>query len=264
MAVVQIGRVRFGGGHTGFILGPCSLETRALSLEAASFLARLADKLNIGIVFKGSFDKANRTSVNGPRGPGLDEGLRILETVRSESGLPVMTDVHETAQVAAVAGVVDAIQIPAFLARQTDLLAAAGRSGRPVFVKKGQFMAPEDMQHAVAKLGGAPTLCGERGTSFGYRDLIVDYRGLMIMRRYAPVVFDGTHSVQQPSATGSASGGQREFALGLCRAAAAVGVDGFFLETHPRPEEALSDRATQIPLAEIEGFLREILPLVGT
>lgn len=262
MTVVQIGRVRFGGGHVGFILGPCSLENRSLSLETASALARLADRLNIGVVFKGSFDKANRTSVDGPRGPGLDEGLRILEAVRAESGLPVMTDVHETVQVAAVAGVVDAIQIPAFLARQTDLLAAAGRSGRPVFVKKGQFMAPEDMAHAVAKLGGAPALCGERGTSFGYRDLVVDYRGLMTMRHYAPVVFDGTHSVQQPSAAGNASGVRREFALGLCRAAAAVGVDGFFLEAHPRPDEALSDRATQIPLAELASFLGGLLPLL--
>lgn len=262
MATVQIGGVRFGDGRVGFMLGPCSLETRELSLETASTLARLGDALGIGIVFKGSFDKANRTSADGPRGPGLDEGLRILEAVRAETSLPVITDVHETAQVAPVADVVDAIQIPAFLARQTDLLVAAGHSGRPVFVKKGQFMAPEDMAFAVAKLGGAPALLGERGTSFGYRDLVVDFRGLMIMRRTAPVVFDGTHSVQQPSAAGGQSGGQREFALGLCRAAAAVGVDGFFLETHPRPAEALSDKATQIPLTELEAFLRELLPLL--
>lgn len=259
LAAVTIGRTRFGGGSLGWILGPCSLESYDVSMRVAEHVAALAARLGLGVVFKGSFDKANRTAPGGARGPGLDEGLRILTAVRAATGLSVITDVHETTQVDAVAAVCDAIQIPAFLCRQTDLIAAAAATGKPLLLKKGQFLAPEDMQYAVAKAAGSSgVLLGERGTSFGHRDLIVDYRGLVTMRAFAPVIFDATHSVQQPGAAGGASGGNRSYVRALARAAIAVGIDGIFLETHPNPAEAISDRATQIPLADLDALVSEL------
>lgn len=251
------------------ISGPCAIESEALALEVAERLAELAQRLPITPIYKSSFDKANRTAIGSPRGVGLDEGLRILARVREQFGLPVITDVHETAQVAQVAEVVDLLQVPAFLSRQTDLLLAAAASGRPVLVKKGQFMAPDDMAQVVAKmssvLGESVThrllLC-ERGTSFGHHDLVVDMRGLAQMRAFGcPVIYDATHSLQQPSANGTKSGGQRELIPALARAAVAVGVDGLFIESHPRPEEAQSDAATVWPLDRLGDLLEQLLAI---
>ncbi len=250
---VRIGRVHIGGGGPlALIAGPCVIEDEEFTVRLAARLARLARSRRIPLVFKASFDKANRTSVDSFRGPGLDRGLRILARVRRETGLPVTTDVHESGQAASVAQVADLLQIPAFLARQTDLLAAAARTGRPVNVKKGQFMAPEDMRHAVAKLrsaGPGGVLLTERGTTFGYHNLVVDFRSLPILAALgAPVVFDATHSVQRPSGNGGVSGGDRSYIPALVRAACAVGVDALFVETHPDPRRARSDAATSWPL----------------
>jgi 2-dehydro-3-deoxyphosphooctonate aldolase (KDO 8-P synthase) len=251
------------------ISGPCAIESEALALEVAERLAELAQRLPITAIYKSSFDKANRTAITSPRGVGLDEGLRILAKVREQFGLPVITDVHECAQVAEVAAVVDVLQVPAFLSRQTDLLLATCASGRPVMVKKGQFMAPGDMAQVVAKaasvLGGDVSrrllLC-ERGTSFGHHDLVVDMRGLAQMRAFGcPVIYDATHSLQQPSAVGTKSGGQRKLIPALARAAVAVGVDGLFIETHPRPDEAQSDAATVWPLDRLGDLLEELLAI---
>ncbi len=253
------------------ISGPCAIESETLALNVAETIATLAARLPITAIYKSSFDKANRTSVNSPRGVGLDEGLRILARVRDEFGLPVITDVHETAQIGSVAEVVDVLQIPAFLSRQTDLLLAAMRSGKPVLVKKGQFMAPGDMAQVVTKAasglaGGRDVtrhllLC-ERGTSFGHHDLVVDMRGLAQMREFGcPVIYDCTHSLQQPSAAGSSSGGQRHLIPALARAAVAAGVDGLFIETHPEPGKALSDAATVWPTAELGGLLENLLAI---
>jgi len=255
---VHIGDVCFGGGGQGWILGPCSLETRDISLRTADALAEFAQKHRLPLVFKGSFDKANRTRGDSPRGPGLDAGLDILTAVRATTGLPLITDVHETWQIPAAAEAVDALQIPAFLCRQTDLVVAAAASGLPVLIKEGQYMAPNAMAHIAAKADGAPILLAERGTCFGYHDLIVDYRGLPQMRQTAPVVFDGTHAAQQPSAKDGRSGGNHTHVHTLCRAAQAVGVDGFFLETHPHPPTAISDRDTQIPLAALPKLIQAI------
>lgn len=248
------------------IAGPCVVEPPAVMDRVASTLAALAVRCAIPVCFKASFDKANRASATGPRGPGLEEGLRALERVRREFGLPVLTDVHEPGQVAAAAEVVDVLQIPAFLSRQTDLLLAAGASGRPVNVKKGQWMAAEGLAGAVEKLrlGGATDLAvTERGTFFGYGDLVVDMRNLERMRAAtggATVLFDATHSVQQPgTASGGASGGDRAAIPALLLAAAAAGADGFFIETHPDPAMALSDRATQWPLDQLEGLVTRAL-----
>jgi 2-dehydro-3-deoxyphosphooctonate aldolase (KDO 8-P synthase) len=240
------------------IAGPCVIESEALCLRVAAELARVADTLNMLVIFKASFDKANRTSASSFRGPGLEEGLRVLEKVRSETGLPILTDVHGPEQVRAVAEVVDVLQTPAFLARQTDLIEAAAASGKPVNFKKAQFMAPNDMKPLVAKAREAAghahvsaehfMVC-ERGTSFGYNNLVVDTRSLVLMRDTGcPVLFDATHSVQQPGGLGDRSGGQREFVPHLIRAAVAVGVAGLFIETHPDPSAALSDAATSWPL----------------
>ncbi|MDH5380702.1 MAG: 3-deoxy-8-phosphooctulonate synthase, partial [Cyclobacteriaceae bacterium] len=225
-------------------------------------LKRLSDDLGINYVFKASFDKANRTSAGSFRGHGFDEGLNILRKIKEQVGVPIVTDVHETIQMKAVAEVADVIQIPAFLCRQTDLLIAAGETQRTVNVKKGQFMAPEDMEYAVSKISGTGNnkiALTERGASFGYHNLVVDFRSLPVMRNFAPVIFDVTHSVQQPGGAGGKSGGQREFAPYLARAAAATGVDGFFIETHPNPEVALSDGPNMIPLNEMKGFLQMLL-----
>ena len=254
----RAGRVRIGGGAPiALIAGPCVLEHRDFVLQHAERLHRIAEADGFPFVFKASFDKANRTRASSPRGPGLDDGLRLLEEVRSAQGVPVLTDVHEPAQCALVAEVVDVLQVPAFLCRQTDLLVAAGATGRPVNVKKGQFMAAEDMRFAVEKVNG-PCLLTERGTMFGYRDLIVDFRNLPILRRHAPVVFDGTHSVQRPGATDGRSGGRRDEVPGLVRAAVACGVDGLFLEVHPDPDRAPSDGPNSLTYAGLQAVLSDV------
>ena len=254
-------RVSIGGEAETFTLiaGPCAIEDETTVMTAAEGLKRVCEELKIPLVFKGSFDKSNRSSIFSPRGVGLEEGLRILEKVKAELDLPVVTDVHETTQCPAVGQVVDLIQIPAFLVRQTDLLVAAAKTGKAVNVKKGQFMAPDDMRNVAAKLteaGNEKILFCERGTSFGYHTLVVDFTGLIEMRKIGfPIVFDATHSVQKPGGNGTSSGGNREYAAPLMNAALAVGVDAIFAEVHPDPSRAISDAENQIPLAEI----REIL-----
>lgn len=265
ITAVTIGGVRFGEGSLGWILGPCSLENERVSLTVAETLLRLKERYSLALVFKGSFDKANRLRGDAPRGPGLEEGLRILEKVK-RCGLPVLTDIHEAQQAEAVAAVVDALQIPAFLVRQTDIVVSAARTGKPLLLKKGQFIAPEDMKYAVLKAthcGNSQVLIAERGTCFGYRDLVVDFRGVVQMSSFAPVIFDATHAVQTPGGGGGESSGQREFVVPLSRAALAVGVAGLFMETHPDPEQALSDRHTQIPLKELPRVLEALLPFLS-
>ena len=257
------------GERLFLIAGPCVVESEQLCLEVAEHLRGIADRLGILVVFKSSFDKANRTSGQSFRGLGVEEGLRVLEKVRTETGLPVLTDVHSADQVATVADVVDVLQTPAFLARQTDLIEAAAASGKPVNFKKAQFMAPTDVKPLIAKArdasaragrgDGAFMLC-ERGTSFGYNNLVVDMRSLVQMRDAGcPVVFDATHSVQLPGGMGDKSGGQREFVHPLARAAVAVGVAGVFMECHPNPEQALSDGPNMVRLDEFEGVLDGVL-----
>jgi 2-dehydro-3-deoxyphosphooctonate aldolase (KDO 8-P synthase) len=247
------------------------IESEALCLAIAERLSKISDATGIPVIFKASFDKANRTSVSGFRGHGIEEGLRVLEKVRAETGLPVLTDVHLPDQIPAVAEVVDMLQTPAFLARQTDLIMAAAGSGRPVNIKKAQFMAPADMGAVLGKAraaatdaGGAEILLCERGTSFGYNNLVVDMRGLVIMRELgAPVVFDATHSVQLPGGGGDRSLGQRQFVAPLARAAVAVGVDGLFMETHPDPDNALSDGPNMVPLGSLEAVLRPLVAIAA-
>ena len=246
--------------------GPCALESRTHALECAAALKEIAGRFGVGLIYKSSFDKANRTTGQSPRGIGLKEALPILSEVREATGLPVVTDVHEPAQCAPVAEAVDILQIPAFLCRQTDLIVAAARTGRAVKIKKGQFLAPWDMKNVVDKARGAGAdriLVTERGTSFGYNTLVSDFRSIPIMARETgcPVVFDATHSVQTPGGAGTASGGQREFALTLARAAVAVGVAGVFAETHPDPDKAPSDGANMIPLSAFEEFVADLLAL---
>jgi 2-dehydro-3-deoxyphosphooctonate aldolase (KDO 8-P synthase) len=263
--VAVTGRVRIGQGNPlALIAGPCVLESEALSLEIAAFLADLSHRLNLAVVFKGSFDKANRSSVASYRGPGAAEGLRILAAVRQRFELPVTTDVHAPDQARRAAETVDLLQIPAFLCRQTDLLVAAGETGRPVNIKKGQFMAPGDMKNAVDKVtstGNRAVLLTERGTTFGYNNLVVDYRGLSLMRDVCPVIFDATHSVQRPGGAGTVSSGERQFVAPLARAAVAAGVDAVFLEIHPDPERARSDGPNSLPLRDVEPLLRTLLAL---
>lgn len=251
--------ISLGGDRLVLFSGPCAAENLDLCLEVGEKIKSICSNLDIDYVFKASFDKANRTSVKSYRGPGMKDGLKMLSEVKSKLNVPLVTDIHESDQAAEVASVVDVLQIPAFLSRQTDLLIAAAKTGKMVKVKRGQFMAPEDMQYAVSKVkeSGNENVClTERGVSFGYHNLVVDMRALPAMRQYAPVVFDVTHSVQQPGGQGGSSGGQRQFAPYLGRAAAAVGVDGFFIETHPNPDKALSDGPNMIPLNEMEGFLK--------
>jgi 2-dehydro-3-deoxyphosphooctonate aldolase (KDO 8-P synthase) len=263
-SIVAVGPTRFGNAlPLALIAGPCALESRAHALEMASALKELAARLKIGLVYKTSFDKANRTSGTSARGLGLDQALPILADIRTSLGVPVLTDVHEAAQCARVAAAVDVLQIPAFLCRQTDLLVAAAKTGRTVNVKKGQFLAPRDMSHVVEKLTGAGNrnvLVTERGVSFGYNTLVSDMRALPIMAQAtgAPVIFDATHSVQQPGGQGASSGGEREFVPVLARAAVAVGVAGVFIETHQDPDHAPSDGPNMIPLKELEGLLRRL------
>ncbi len=261
---VDVGGIRFGPDQPlGWILGPCVIESRDLTLRIAEQLRGIATREGIGVVFKASFDKANRTSGQSFRGLGQDEGLRILEAVRREWAFPVTTDVHESGQVAAVAEVVDLLQIPAFLARQTDLLLAAGRTGKPVNVKKGQFMAPWEMKHVVAKLesvGNRQVLLTERGTTFGYGQLVNDLRSIVWMGDCGrPVIFDATHSVQQPAGLGDRTGGERRMIPYLARAAVAAGCDGLFLETHPDPDQSPSDGPNMWPIARLPDLIRSCL-----
>ncbi|MFA5028095.1 MAG: 3-deoxy-8-phosphooctulonate synthase [Candidatus Methylomirabilota bacterium] len=260
---IRIGQVAIGGNNPmALIAGPCVIEGEAHLLALGSRLQEICRAAGVPLILKASFDKANRTSHRSPRGPGLEEGLRILARARKALGVPVLSDVHEAAQVSAAAEVLDCLQIPAFLCRQTDLLLAAGRTGKPVNVKKGQFLAPADMAHVVEKVrstGNRQVCLTERGTSFGYHNLVVDMRGLVIMRQMGvPVVFDGTHSVQLPGGAGQASGGDQAFIAPLCRAAAAVGVDALFLEVHENPGQALSDAACMLPLEELPGLLTQV------
>lgn len=263
--IVTVGQVRFGNAlPISVIAGPCQLESRAHALEVANALKEIAARLNIGLVYKTSFDKANRTSASAARGIGLKEALPIFAEIRSSLGLPVLTDVHEVGQCAEAAQAVDVLQIPAFLCRQTDLLLAAAATGRTVNVKKGQFLAPWDMANVVAKItgGGNPNvLVTERGASFGYNTLVSDMRALPIMARStgAPVIFDATHSVQQPGGKGTSSGGEREFVPVLARAAVAVGVAGVFIETHPDPDHAPSDGPNMVPLSEFEALVKTLI-----
>jgi 2-dehydro-3-deoxyphosphooctonate aldolase (KDO 8-P synthase) len=256
---VSIGSsIKTGKSKMILFAGPCAAESYDICIETGTKVKEICKKLDIEYIFKSSFDKANRTSAGSYRGGSREDGLAILARVKKELNVPIVTDVHESYQCAEVAEVVDVLQIPAFLCRQTDLLKAAARTGKVVKIKKGQFMAPEDMKYAVDKVrgeGNDNVLLTERGASFGYHTLVVDMRSLPIMRQYAPVIFDVTHSIQQPGGKGGSSGGQREFAPFLARAAGAAGVDGFFIETHPHPEVALSDGPNMIPLHQMEEFL---------
>jgi len=258
----RIGPVVFGADRLALIAGPCLAESLPLCLDVAKALAELCRRLDVGFVFKASFDKANRTSGDSDRGPGLQKGLAWLREVRDAVGVPVLSDIHEPAQAAPAAEALDALQIPAFLCRQTDLLLAAGRAGKPVNVKKGQFMAPWDMKQAVEKLrsvGNEQVLLTERGTCFGYNRLVTDLRAIPQMQQFAPVVFDATHSVQEPGGLGNATGGQRQYAPLLAAAAVAAGADALFFETHPDPPRAKSDAAVQVPLDEMEPTLARCL-----
>lgn len=256
--------IRIGGAERlALIAGPCQMESRQHALETAHALREIADRLGIGLIYKTSYDKANRTSANAARGIGLKESLPIFTEIREVTGLPTLTDVHEREHCAIVAEAVDVLQIPAFLCRQTDLLVAAAQTGRTINVKKGQFLAPWDMKNVIAKITGAGNpnaMACERGVSFGYNTLVSDMRALPIMADIGcPVVFDATHSVQQPGGQGTSSGGQREFVPVLARAAVAIGVSAVFMETHPDPDNAPSDGPNMVPLSAFEGLVRELL-----
>jgi 2-dehydro-3-deoxyphosphooctonate aldolase (KDO 8-P synthase) len=267
----QVEGVRIGSGNLFLIAGPCVIESEKHALFMAEVIKGVTRSLNVPFIFKASYDKANRTSMRSFRGPGLVEGLRILKKVKDEVHVPVLTDVHETADVAKVAEVADVLQIPAFLCRQTDLIIAAAMTERAVNIKKGQFVSPWDMKHAVEKCrtaGNDRVFLTERGSSFGYNNLVVDMRSLAIMRKFAPVVFDATHSVQLPSASGgedgaATSGGQPEFIPQLARAAVGAGVDGVFLEVHDNPKEAKSDGANALESTKLRGVLKELLAVHG-
>jgi 2-dehydro-3-deoxyphosphooctonate aldolase (KDO 8-P synthase) len=254
---VQIG----GGVRPVYIAGPCVVESRDFVVEVAGRIGEIAERYGVPLIFKSSFDKANRSSESSFRGPGEDEGLEALAEVKRVTGLPLITDVHQPDQAFVAAEVVDVLQVPAFLCRQTDLLHACGETGLPVNVKKGQFLAPEDMANAVEKVtstGNERVVLTERGSTFGYHNLVVDMRGLPTMRAFAPVVFDATHSLQLPGGLGHATGGAREFHPYLARAAAGAGVDGFFIEVHPNPSEALSDATTQLSFDEFDRLIGQL------
>jgi 2-dehydro-3-deoxyphosphooctonate aldolase (KDO 8-P synthase) len=263
----QVGNAVIGGGNLFLIAGPCVIESEDHALRMAEIIKGVTRSLSFPFIFKASYDKANRTSLKSFRGPGVSEGLRILNRIKKEVGLPVLTDVHEAADVPRVAEVADILQIPAFLCRQTDLIVAAAKSGRVVNIKKGQFVSPWDMKHAITKCreaGNNRVFVTERGSSFGYNNLVVDMRSLAIMRRFAPVVFDATHSVQLPSASHAddngiaVSGGQPEFIPVLARAAVAAGVDGVFMEVHDNPQQAKSDGANALESTKLRGVLKEL------
>ncbi|MDQ6986937.1 MAG: 3-deoxy-8-phosphooctulonate synthase [Mariprofundaceae bacterium] len=255
------------GNHRPLALmaGPCVIESEDFTLRTAEAIGDIARRVGMPLIFKASFDKANRTSKDGFRGPGMDEGLRILQRVRDEIGLPVITDVHTPEQAAPVAEVADVLQTPAFLCRQTDFISAVAKAGKPVSIKKGQFLAPKDMQHVLDKAqatGNKNIMLCERGACFGYNNLVSDMRSLLVMREFgAPIVFDATHSVQQPGGLGGATGGNREFVPGLARAAVAIGVAALFMEVHPDPDKALSDGPNSLPLSALEGLLSTLKQL---
>lgn len=262
--VVEVRHLRLGSDGPLFVIaGPCVVENESLCLTVAERVQQITSKLGLPFIFKSSYDKANRTSIASFRGLGVDEGLRVLERVRDTIGVPVLSDVHSVDDVRAAANVLDVLQIPAFLCRQTDLLVAAGHTGKTVNVKKGQFLAPWDMRHAVEKIastGNHKILLTERGASFGYNNLVSDFRSLPIMRQWGyPVVFDATHSVQLPGGAGNASTGQREFVAPLARAAVAVGCDGLFMEVHPDPDHAPSDGPNMVPLDQLEDLLGQLV-----
>jgi len=264
MRSVNVGSVSFGGSkQLVLIAGPCAIEDESLTLRIAEGLKEATQSLGCELIFKASYDKANRTSVTSFRGLGVERGLRILERVKREFELPIVSDIHDVSQVAAAADVLDILQIPAFLSRQTDLLVAAGQSGKPINLKKGQFLAPWDIEHGVNKIastGNEEILLTERGVSFGYNNLVVDMRSLVIMREMGyPVVFDATHSVQLPGGAGGTSSGQRQYVGALSRAATATGIDGLFWEVHENPDQALCDGANSLPLAQVKELLKQIL-----
>jgi 2-dehydro-3-deoxyphosphooctonate aldolase (KDO 8-P synthase) len=262
---VKVADFTLGAGRLAFIAGPCVIESKTLTLEVAHALKEYAQALNVPLIFKASFDKANRTAGSSFRGPGLNRGLEILALVKEEVGLPVLSDVHEVHQVSPAARILDVIQIPAFLCRQTDLIEAAARTGKPLNLKKGQFLAPWDMAQAIAKatgVGNSSLLLTERGTQFGYNNLVVDFRALPIMRDFGfPVVMDVTHSVQLPGGQGTCSGGDRKFVPYLARAAVAVGVDALFMEVHPNPDNALCDGPNSLPLTEVASLWQDLQEL---
>jgi 2-dehydro-3-deoxyphosphooctonate aldolase (KDO 8-P synthase) len=262
MRSIVLDQFTIGDGRLFFIAGPCVIESGEVTLAVAAELRKIADKWTIPLIFKSSYDKANRTSLSSFRGPGLEEGLEILAAVRRDYDLPVLSDVHSVVEVERAAEVLDVIQIPAFLCRQTDLVMAAAATGKPVNVKKGQFLAPWDMANVVAKLrseGNHQVLLTERGSTFGYNNLVVDMRSLRLMREYGLVVFDATHSVQLPGGVGHSSGGDRRFVGTLARAAVAAGVDGVFLEVHPDPDSARCDGPNSLPLAEVDDLVELLL-----
>ncbi|WP_369681944.1 3-deoxy-8-phosphooctulonate synthase [Malonomonas rubra] len=266
MQKVTVGSASFGGSQAlTLIAGPCAIENEDLTLRIADELKKITGEIGCQLVFKASYDKANRTSVTSFRGPGIEEGLRILQRVKDEFELPVISDVHDVSQVTAAAEVLDIIQIPAFLSRQTDLLVAVGETGKVVNVKKGQFLAPWDMEHGINKItstGNKQILLTERGASFGYNNLVTDMRSLVIMREMGyPVIFDATHSVQLPGGAGGASSGQRQYVGALSRAAAATGIDGLFWEVHENPDRALCDGPNSLPLAQVKSMLRQVLAI---
>ncbi|HDR90922.1 MAG TPA: 3-deoxy-8-phosphooctulonate synthase [candidate division Zixibacteria bacterium] len=257
---ISVGKVILGGDRPwALIAGPCAIEGEKTAFETAECLRKVTSELNIPLIFKGSFDKANRTSITSPRGVGIDAGLRILDDIRAQLEIPVITDIHETAQAEAIAMAVDCIQIPAFLCRQTDLIVAASRTGKPVNIKKGQFLAPEDIEYSSKKAeeaGDGGIMLTERGTSFGYRDLVVDFRSIDIMSQTGwPIIMDVSHSQQKPGAGGGATAGSCHFIRHFAVAALALGVDGLFIETHPNPATAISDKETQWPLDKIRLLL---------
>ncbi len=265
---ITINNIKIGGGNpVVLIAGPCVIESEAKLMSAAEAIVRATEGLKLPLIFKSSYDKANRSSGSSFRGPGLKEGLRILKKVRETFGVPVISDVHGVEQTAPAAEVLDIIQIPALLCRQTDLIQAAARSGKPVNVKKGQFMAPREMENVVGKFraaGSDALMLTERGASFGYNNLVVDFRSLAIMRETGcPVIFDATHSVQLPGGAGTASSGQRQFVAPLARAAAAVGVDGVFMEVHPCPDEALCDGPNMVDIPEMVGIMEQVMAVDG-
>jgi 2-dehydro-3-deoxyphosphooctonate aldolase (KDO 8-P synthase) len=267
-AQIAVGKVRFGAGAPLFLIaGPCVIESEAHAMMMAEKLGAIAGDLGVPYIFKASYDKANRSSVSSYRGPGLKDGLKILLKIKKRTGLPVLTDVHNASQVSAAADVCDILQIPAFLSRQTDLLVAAGKSGRVVNIKKGQFLSPQEMGNAaekVASTGNEKIILTERGNSFGYQNLVVDMRSFPIMRKFGyPVAFDVTHSVQLPGGEGKSSGGQPEFIEPLARAGVAAGVDGIFLEVHDNPSKALSDGSNALPLAQFRPLLEKIVSLAA-
>ncbi|MGQ9647123.1 MAG: 3-deoxy-8-phosphooctulonate synthase [Thermodesulfobacteriota bacterium] len=262
MNEVRIGEIRIGEGNPLLLIaGPCVIENEEITLETARGLKEICTDLNIPFIFKSSFDKANRTSLSSFRGPGIEKGLKILDDIRKKLSVVIMSDIHSTDQVEPASEVLDVLQIPAFLCRQTDLILSSSKTGKPVNVKKGQFLSPWDVKNIVEKFvstGNANLLITERGTSFGYNNLVVDFRGIPVIRSFGyPVIFDVTHSLQLPGGEGNRSGGQRDFAAPLMRAGVAAGVDGLFIEVHPEPDRALCDGPNMIPLAEVQGLLKQ-------